>query len=134
MSSLRDATARHVLTDCEAACRRWCAECLRLSALAISPADRTIPSWRAEVLDGAYVASATMRELAGRADHDWGALLMQVGACEQIAGRSVAAWRRVGDPRLRNVIAAGCECAIACAALLRTLVPRQVATPAEQAA
>lgn len=121
MSSLRDETTWRTLTDCEAACRRWCAECLRASAFAVT-ADRA-PSWRESVLDASYVATAAARALARRTEHDWGSLLMLLGVCEQIAGQAVTRWRRIDDARLRDCITSACECAIACAALVRTMVP-----------
>ncbi|HTJ47314.1 MAG TPA: hypothetical protein VL463_34685 [Kofleriaceae bacterium] len=106
------------MSDCEGACRRWCAECLRVTALGNGAAP-----WYASALDASYVAATAARVLARRDDHDWGSVMMLVSACQQIATGSAARWRRIDAPRLGDCAASAEACAAACAALLRALMP-----------
>lgn len=132
MSVQRDQVIDRALRDCEEACRRWCAECLRAGGAARP--DRGEPGWRTSVLDASYVAAATARAIARWTDHDASSVLMLVGACAQIAAGSATTWRRAASLPLRDCITAADECAAACSSLLRTLVPRPVTITAAAAA
>jgi hypothetical protein len=113
-----DNARREALDQCEAACRRLCAECLRASAFA-----NAATPWHAAVLDVSYVAASAARVLARNDDHDWGSVLMLVSACQEISSRSAGRWRRADPMRLRDCVTAAEACAAASAVLLRLLVP-----------